>query len=264
MCATHDIGTGLRTAHAIESGWIQVNQGLGQMPGHSYGGYKQRGMGREGSLEGMLDAFRGQGLALQMSIGIADRDPPFHAQCDIAAMVFGWSDNPDLVLSEFVKDLQTSGKRVAGMLQLGRQADAHRDHAIQVTLLLQKKDMTLGHRVLPQPVCCGIETQSLHDLADALTADIRSGADVVVINRFGKLEVEGGGFVEAIAAAAALDIPVIVAVPESNFRSWIAYSGGMSVKLGCNRRNIESWWSSVSAPPRDAEWYGTTVCETAK
>jgi acyl-CoA reductase-like NAD-dependent aldehyde dehydrogenase len=75
---THDIGTGLRTAHAIESGWIQVNQGLGQMPGHSYGGYKQSGMGREGSLEGMLDAFtqrqsitvnlntpRGQGLTLQ-------------------------------------------------------------------------------------------------------------------------------------------------------------------------------------------------------
>ena len=27
---THDIGSGLRAAHAIESGWVQVNQGLGQ------------------------------------------------------------------------------------------------------------------------------------------------------------------------------------------------------------------------------------------
>jgi acyl-CoA reductase-like NAD-dependent aldehyde dehydrogenase len=44
---THDIGTGLRTAHAIESGWVQVNQGLGQVPGMSYGGYKQSGIGRE-------------------------------------------------------------------------------------------------------------------------------------------------------------------------------------------------------------------------
>jgi len=35
---THDIGSGLRAAHAIESGWVQVNQGLGQVPGHSYGG----------------------------------------------------------------------------------------------------------------------------------------------------------------------------------------------------------------------------------
>jgi betaine-aldehyde dehydrogenase len=54
---THEIGGGLRAAHAIESGWVQVNQGLGQQPGHSYGGYKQSGIGREFSLEGMLDSF---------------------------------------------------------------------------------------------------------------------------------------------------------------------------------------------------------------
>ena len=54
---THDVGRALRTAHAIESGWVQVNQGLGQFPGHSYGGFKQSGIGREFSLEGMLDGF---------------------------------------------------------------------------------------------------------------------------------------------------------------------------------------------------------------
>jgi betaine-aldehyde dehydrogenase len=54
---THDIGTGIRAAHAIESGWVQVNQGLGQVPGMSYGGFKQSGIGREFSLEGMLDSF---------------------------------------------------------------------------------------------------------------------------------------------------------------------------------------------------------------
>jgi acyl-CoA reductase-like NAD-dependent aldehyde dehydrogenase len=54
---THDIGRALRTAHAIEAGWVQVNQGLGQSPGHSYGGIKQSGIGREFSLEGMLDSF---------------------------------------------------------------------------------------------------------------------------------------------------------------------------------------------------------------
>ena len=52
-----DLGAALRTAHSIESGWIQVNQGIGQSPGHSYGGFKQSGIGREFSLEGMLDSF---------------------------------------------------------------------------------------------------------------------------------------------------------------------------------------------------------------
>ena len=44
-------------ANKIESGWIQINQGLGQVPGHSYGGFKQSGLGKEFSLEGMLDSY---------------------------------------------------------------------------------------------------------------------------------------------------------------------------------------------------------------
>jgi len=54
---THDVSKALRTAHRLEAGWVQVNQGLGQFPGQSYGGYKQSGIGREYSLEGMLEGF---------------------------------------------------------------------------------------------------------------------------------------------------------------------------------------------------------------
>jgi acyl-CoA reductase-like NAD-dependent aldehyde dehydrogenase len=54
---THDIGRALRAAHSIEAGWIQVNQGGGQVLGQSYGGYKRSGIGREFSLEGMIEGF---------------------------------------------------------------------------------------------------------------------------------------------------------------------------------------------------------------
>jgi betaine-aldehyde dehydrogenase len=54
---TLDLGRALRTAHALEAGWVQVNQGGGQLLGQSYGGYKQSGIGREFSLEGMLESF---------------------------------------------------------------------------------------------------------------------------------------------------------------------------------------------------------------
>ncbi|MFG1396071.1 aldehyde dehydrogenase family protein [Roseixanthobacter pseudopolyaromaticivorans] len=54
---THDIGKALRTARDVEAGWVQINQGAGQLPGHSYGGYKQSGLGREFSLSAMLDSF---------------------------------------------------------------------------------------------------------------------------------------------------------------------------------------------------------------
>jgi acyl-CoA reductase-like NAD-dependent aldehyde dehydrogenase len=54
---THDVAKALRTAHEIESGFVQVNQGGGILPGQSYGGFKASGIGREWSLEGMLDCF---------------------------------------------------------------------------------------------------------------------------------------------------------------------------------------------------------------
>jgi hypothetical protein len=47
----------MRGATGRKNGWVQVNQGLGQVPGMSYGGYKQSGIGREFSLEGKLDSF---------------------------------------------------------------------------------------------------------------------------------------------------------------------------------------------------------------
>ncbi len=52
-----DVSRALRTAHAVDAGWVQVNGGGGQIVGQSYGGYKQSGLGRENSLEGMLEGF---------------------------------------------------------------------------------------------------------------------------------------------------------------------------------------------------------------
>ncbi len=52
-----DLSAALDTANRIESGWVQVNQGGGQLVGQSYGGYKSSGIGREMSIEGAIEAF---------------------------------------------------------------------------------------------------------------------------------------------------------------------------------------------------------------
>lgn len=52
-----DLDEALDTAHRIDSGWVQVNQGGGQVIGQAYGGYKQSGIGREVSLEGAMEGF---------------------------------------------------------------------------------------------------------------------------------------------------------------------------------------------------------------
>ena len=54
---THDVSRITRLVRAIDAGWIQVNQGGGQIPGMSYGGTKQSGTGSEYSIEGALEAY---------------------------------------------------------------------------------------------------------------------------------------------------------------------------------------------------------------
>ena len=54
---SHDVDTVMRVSRALEAGWIWINEGGGQIPGMSYGGIKQSGMGREYSIEGALEAY---------------------------------------------------------------------------------------------------------------------------------------------------------------------------------------------------------------
>jgi succinate-semialdehyde dehydrogenase/glutarate-semialdehyde dehydrogenase len=48
-----DLARGLRAAEAIESGMVGINRGLVSDPAAPFGGWKQSGIGREGSHEGM-------------------------------------------------------------------------------------------------------------------------------------------------------------------------------------------------------------------
>ena len=66
---SRDVTRALRAAHAIEAGWVQVNQGSAQILGQSYGGVKQSGIGRECSLEGMLDSFTSR-KSITVNLGI--------------------------------------------------------------------------------------------------------------------------------------------------------------------------------------------------
>ena len=54
---SYNLNDALETAHQVESGWVQINQGGGQVIGQSYGGYKSSGIGREFSIEGALESF---------------------------------------------------------------------------------------------------------------------------------------------------------------------------------------------------------------
>jgi acyl-CoA reductase-like NAD-dependent aldehyde dehydrogenase len=54
---TTDLKTALDASRRLQAGFVQINQNIVVQPGLSYGGVKQSGLGREASLEAMLDHF---------------------------------------------------------------------------------------------------------------------------------------------------------------------------------------------------------------
>jgi hypothetical protein len=93
---------------------------------------------------------------------------------------------------------------------------------------------------------CRLDVGLLLEAGTRIAGAIETGADLVIINRFGKQEREGKGLSYLIERALGADIPVVIAVPSHRFADWIKFAEGMSVKLACDRRSLDAWWSTVS------------------
>lgn len=109
---------------------------------------------------------------------------------------------------------------------------------------------------------CKLDLARLQDAAARVATAMEAGADVVIINRFGKREKDGKGLSRVIERALDNDIPVVIAVASDSFADWIKFAGGMSVKLACDRSTLDHWWQTVST--REAKLpapEGQTVCE---
>jgi nucleoside-triphosphatase THEP1 len=184
----------------------------------------------------------------------------FDAQCDLAALVFGKPDEPDRLLREFVQVLTSGGYRVAGLIQarLGDGGAAVTVLPTGETIALAPTHGTDLHSSRPGPC-------DLAAAAARIDALIESGPDLVIINRFGKLEAEGTGLVGEIARALRVDIPVVVAVPEFRFSEWLSFCRGMGVKLPCRSGSLQGWWNAmIVGEPFSAHQRRTSVCELSK
>jgi nucleoside-triphosphatase THEP1 len=188
----------------------------------------------------------------------------FDSQSDVAAVVYAARDEPDLLLQAFANDLRRRGFRPAGLIQLGHRPPWD-DRSVRLVSLPGEETMSLRHDVGTPTVGCRPDLDQLSAARRAVAAAIARGADLVIVNRFGRMEAEGGGFADEIRAALAADLPVLITVPEPRFTAWTRFSQGMGVKLECARGPLEAWWRSVSGAPfnRFAP-AARTFCEIAK
>jgi hypothetical protein len=188
----------------------------------------------------------------------------FDAQCDVAAVVYGSEDDPDRVLIDFADELRRSGLRPVGVVQTSRTCQSV-SPMFGVVMLPGGEVVSLVPDLQDCDGGCRLDGERLAELVKRLASAITDGADLVIINRFGRSEAEGGGLIDLIAQALDADIPVLIAVPERRFADWIRFSHGMNVRLACCRESLDRWWRSVAGPAtRRRPNSPTTFCELAK
>jgi|SRR5271169_561459 len=184
----------------------------------------------------------------------------FDSQCDLAALVYEPRQDPDRVLREFAAGLKARGFRVVGLVQTGHHCmDAPK---LSVTLVHTGEQLQLFQDLGSCATGCRLDVGRLLDAGSQIANAIDQGADLVIVNRFGRQEREGKGLSFLIERALSADIPVVIAVPGHRFADWIRFADGMSVKLRCSRETLDAWWNSVSSrnagPARPGH---STICE---
>jgi glycosyltransferase involved in cell wall biosynthesis len=75
---------------------------------------------------------------------------------------------------------------------------------------------------------------------------LAAGADVLVVNKFGKQEAMGRGFRPLIAEALGLGVPVLTGVSEANLEALLRFAGGMAEPVGPDPEAVVQWWRSLA------------------
>ena len=185
----------------------------------------------------------------------------FDAQFDLAALVYGEHQDPDAVLRDFATDLNTKGFRVVGMVQAGQCADS----SLSAVLVHSGETLLLAQDFDPAATGCRLDLGRLQYAGKRVAEALEAGADLLIVNRFGKRERDGKGLGFLIDRALDADIPVVIAVSDKSFAEWVRFAGGMSVKLACHHTALEAWWRGVSLHDRAAMTPDhTSVCEALK
>ena len=187
----------------------------------------------------------------------------FDSQCDLAALVYERDQDPDRVLHDFASDLNIRGYRAVGLVQTGHHCvDAPK---LSAMLVHTGEERQLFQNLGAGATGCRLDVGQLTHAGAQVAGAIDGGADLVIVNRFGRQECEGKGLSYLVERALSADIPVVIAVPSHRFAAWIRFADGMSVRLRCDREALETWWRAVSA--RNAGVNGQrhqTVCEVFK
>lgn len=78
---------------------------------------------------------------------------------------------------------------------------------------------------------CRLDLGELLRAGELVRRALSDRPDLVIVNKFGKSEAEGGGLRDVLAEIAAAGIPLLIAVPHRNLDAWRGFTGGDAVEI---------------------------------
>lgn len=156
----------------------------------------------------------------------------------LAALVFDAQTPPDALIAGALA--RHPHLRVAGFLQYTAYGSCEcRD--ILLRALHDGSELAITQNLGREAQGCRLDSSALADVAGLLMSALETQPDLLVLNRFGKSEAEGGGLRQVLEAALARDIPVLVPVNRRHLSFWQDYAGDMAEPLAPGEDALQAW-----------------------
>lgn len=156
--------------------------------------------------------------------------PRFQSSAPIVAIVYGDGARIVPVLDRIITHLASEGCRLAGLVQRDRvragrsRCDMLMEDLTSGSVIAISQDRGEGARG------CRLDVEALLNAITHVRTALATGPDLLIVNKFGKTECEGGGCRSLIAEAVEMEVPVLVAVPYANLDSWRNFAGDLAIE----------------------------------
>ncbi|WP_425101392.1 DUF2478 domain-containing protein [Tropicibacter sp. S64] len=152
----------------------------------------------------------------------------------------------DLVLEQLAADLTARGLRCCGTVQINSERADAGPCDMDVRVLPGGAVLRISQDLGPQARGCRLDPAALETAVAMVASTLSSGADLLIVNKFGKHEAEGRGFRNVIAEAVAMDIPVLVGLNTLNRTAFENFAEGLALQLPSDPAALMAWVEDVT------------------
>ena len=154
----------------------------------------------------------------------------------------------DRLLGDLAGRLLARRLRLAGVVQVNSDRADGNGCDMDVTVLPSGPVIRISQSLGSGSSGCRLDAGALEQAVGLVEPGL-SGAELLMINKFGKHEAEGRGFRDLIGAALAEGIPVLAGVNPKNLAAFLAFAGEFAVALPADVPRLEAWVLETAGQP---------------